>query len=350
MKAAVLTQYGHFEWKVVPDPEIRENQVLIRTEYAGICGSDMHVFHGDFKPRTKLPLIPGHEFAGIVAETGSAVRKYKKGDRVAVDPILWCGHCAACQIGHYPACSSLKLIGIDMDGGFGEAVAVPESMLYPVPQGLTPREAALVEIYSIGFHACNRARITGTDTVAIWGAGRVGQSILQAVRTKTRQTVFCIDRLKSRLAIARQAYPDIVAVNITEHDPVSLIHEQTEGRGVDVAFEAVGHAVEVPDRPNPVRGCVQCIRGAGTVCVLGLGDAPSPVLMKELIWKEARIMTSRVSHGEFSEVITNLDKGTLKPEALITAEFPGCEVQTAFERIDREPEKYLKILLRLSGS
>jgi L-gulonate 5-dehydrogenase len=349
MKAAVLTQYGHFEWKEVPEPEIREDEVLVRTEYAGICGSDVHVFHGDFKPRTKLPLIPGHEFSGIITETGTAVKKFKKGDRVSVDPIIWCGQCAACLIGHYPACSSLKLIGIDMDGGFGEAVAVPESMLYLIPSGLSPREAALVEIYSIGFHACNRAQVAGNDTVAIWGAGRVGQSILQAVRTKTAQPVFCIDVLNSRLSIARTAYPDVITINVTDQDPVSVIQDMTKGRGVDVAFESVGHAIAVSGRPNPVQGCVQCIRGAGKVCVLGLGDKPSPVLTKELIWKEACIVTSRVSHGEFREVIMNLDQGTLKPEVMISAEFPGREVQTAFERIENEPEKYLKILLRLSG-
>jgi threonine dehydrogenase-like Zn-dependent dehydrogenase len=349
MKAAVLTQYGHFEWKEVPEPKIRKNEVLVRTEYAGICGSDVHVFHGDFKPRTQLPLIPGHEFGGIIIETGTAVKKFKQGDRVTVDPIVWCGQCAACQIGHYPACTSLKLIGVDMDGGFGEAVAVPESMLYSIPSVLTPREAALVEIYSIGFHACNRAQIDRDDTVAIWGAGRVGQSILQAVRTKTSRPVFCIDVLNSRLSIARKAYPDSVTVNVREQDPVSVIYEMTKGRGVDVAFESVGHAITISGRPNPVQGCIQCIRGAGTVCVLGLGDKPSPVLTKELIWKEARIVTSRVSHGEFSEVIQNLEQGTLKPEVLISAEFPGSEVQTAFERIEKEPDKYLKILLRLSG-
>ena len=222
-------------------------------------------------------------------------------------------------------------------------------MLYSIPSRLTSREAALVEIYSIGFHACNRAQIDSNDTVVIWGAGRVGQSILQAVRTKTSQLVFCIDVLNSRLSIARKAYPDIVTVNVREQDPVSVIYEMTKGRGVDVAFESVGHAITISGRPNPVQGCIQCIRGAGTVCVLGLGDKPSPVLTKELIWKEARIVTSRVSHGEFSEVIQNLEQGTLKPEVLISAEFPGSEVQTAFERIEKEPDKYLKILLRLSG-
>jgi len=348
MKAAVLSEFGKFSWQDVPIPIIKDNEVLVKVGYAGICGSDMHVFHGDFKQRTPVPFIPGHEFAGVISEIGQKVKSHQVGDHVAVDPIIWCGQCAACQIGHYPACSSLKLIGIDMDGGFGEYVAVPEINLYKLPKDLSPRNAALIEIYSIGFHACNRVGLKQDDTTVIWGSGRVGQSILQAARTITQNQIFCVDVLDSQLEIAKQTYSDVTTINLKEQDPISIIKDVTNGRGVDVAFEAVGHAVSVPDRPNPVRGCVQTIRGAGTVCVLGLGDEPSPILMKELIWKEAKIVTSRVSHGEFKEAIQHLQEGHLKPEALISVEFPGSEIQNAFELLEKEPEKYLKVLLRIS--
>ncbi|MFC1569266.1 zinc-binding dehydrogenase [bacterium] len=348
MKAAVLTKYGQFTWQEVARPDIQENDVLVKVAYAGICGSDMHVYHGDFKPRTTLPLIPGHEFSGVVVEVGQNVQQYRAGDHVVVDPIIWCGECAACQVKHYPACASLKLIGIDMDGGFGEYVAVPEFNLYRLPENISIRDAALAEVYSIGFHACNRAGLKEDDTVAIWGTGRIGQSILQAVSTKTKNQIFCIDVLESRLASAKTAYPNIITINLQNQDPITVIREMTEGRNVDVAFEAVGHAVAVSNRPNPVRGCVQCIRGAGTVCVLGLGDEPSPILMKELIWKEAKIVTSRVSHGEFNEAVQHLDEGHLKPDALISAEFPGEDVQNAFTLLENEPEKYLKVLLKMT--
>ena len=350
MKAAVLKEYRNFIIDDVPKPRISENQVLVRSEYAGICGSDMHIFNGDFHPRTQVPFIPGHEFAGTIVETGSNVRSFKTGDMVAVDPIIWCGKCAACQLGHYPACTSLKLLGVDLDGGFGEYVAANENMLYKLEPHIPAKHAALVEVYSIGFHACNRAGLKKDDTAVIWGTGRIGQSVLQAARTITSNKIICIDIIDSRLENAKRAYTDIVTVNLLKEDPISVIKESTDGRGVDVAFEVVGHAESISNQPNPVAGCIKSIRGAGTVCVLGLGDNPSPILMKELIWKEAKIIASRVSHGEFRKAIDNLNAGKLKPESLISAEFELAYIQNAFELIKEAPEKYLKILLKITQS
>jgi len=348
MRAAVLKEYKNFSIEEVTKPQITEDQVLIKVEYAGICGSDMHIFGGDFHPRTPIPFVPGHEFAGTIVETGENITSYKTGDRVAVDPIIWCGKCAACEQGHYPACTSLKLLGVDLDGGFGEYVAANESMLFILEPHTPAKHAALVEVYSIGFHACNRAGLKKDDTVVIWGTGRIGQSVLQAARTITSNKIICIDLIESRLQNAKNAYPDIITVNLLKTDPLEVIKTSTNGRGVDVAFEVVGHAENIPDRPNPIAGCIKSIRGAGTVCVLGLGDDPSPILMKELIWKEAKIVASRVSHGEFKTAIENLNAGKLKPESLISAEFDLSEVQNAFELIKKSPEKYLKILLKIA--
>ncbi|MFO7656124.1 MAG: alcohol dehydrogenase catalytic domain-containing protein [Bacteroidales bacterium] len=346
MKAAVLEQYRKFSWKEVEQPEISENEVLIRVKYAGICGSDQHIFLGEFHPRTHVPMIPGHEFAGEIVKTGSAIKQYKTGDRVAVDPIIWCGKCPACQRHHYPACTSLKLVGVDMDGGFAEYMKAPENMLYKISQNISDEHAALVEILSIGFHACNRAGVKENDTLVIWGAGKVGQTILQAARTKSKNTLIMVDMLDKRLNIAKNAYPDIHVINIAKEDPVKRIKEITNGVGVDIAIEAVGHFKEIEGKVNPVRGCIQSIRGAGTVCVLGLGDEVTPVLFKELIWKEAKIVASRVSHGEFAETIENLNMGTLKPDALISDILTGADAQHAFEMLENEPENHLKILLK----
>lgn len=345
MNAAVLTEYKKVEWKSVDIPEISGNEVLVKVGYACMCGSDQHVFLGEFHPRTRLPLIQGHEFAGTIVETGPDVRSFKEGDRVAVDPIIWCGHCPACLRHHYPACSTLKLVGIDLDGGFSEYMKVPETMLYKVTDKISDRHAALVEVLSIGFHACNRAKVCAGDRVVIWGAGKVGQSILQALRTKTDNTVIMVDLIDERLDLAKQAYNDIHIINASAENANDRIKEITGGEGVDVAFEAVGHAKELPGVVNPVRGCIQAIRGAGTVCVLGLSSEPSPIVMKELIWKEGIIMTSRVSHGEFAETIENMNLGKLKPDALVTDIIHPSLTQKAFEMLEYEPHKHLKIQL-----
>jgi threonine dehydrogenase-like Zn-dependent dehydrogenase len=346
MNAAVLTEYRKIEWKQVSVPEISDNEVLIKVSYACICGSDQHVYLGEFDPRTSVPLIQGHEFAGVIVQTGPEVQHFKTGDRVAVDPIIWCGHCPACLRGHYPACTSLKLVGIDLDGGFSECMKVPETMLYRVTEGISDEHAALVEVLSIGFHACKRAAVKPDDKVVIWGAGKVGQSILQALKTKTSNTVIMVDILDERLAIAKKAYDDIHVVNALHADAIEKIKELTQDEGVDIAFEAVGHAREIPGLVNPVRGCIQAIRGGGKVCVLGLSSEPSPIVMKELIWKEGTIVTSRVSHGEFAETIANLNLGTLKPDALVTDILHPSQAQHAFEMLEAEPEKHLKVLLK----
>jgi threonine dehydrogenase-like Zn-dependent dehydrogenase len=345
MQAAVLKEYGQFEWKQMPQPEITDSEVLVKVSFAGICGSDQHIFKGEFHPRTPIPFVPGHEFAGVVTRVGKNVNKFKEGDQVVVDPIIWCGTCPACKIKHYPACTSLKLIGVDMDGGFGEYINVPEHTLYKVKQDIPIKYAALVEVLSIGFHACNRAKVQQNDTVVIWGAGKVGQCIMQAVRTKTTNTVILVDIADKRLALAKKYYPDIHTINSRNEDPVEKIMSITDNKGVDIAFEAIGHFEEIPGRMNPIRSCIQSIRGAGTVCVLGLGPDPIPLLIKELIWKEAKIVASRVSHGEFAETIANLEKGTLKPDALITDILSPNEIQQGFEMLENDPENHLKILL-----
>lgn len=347
MKASVLTKYRQVQWQEVETPKIQDSEVLVKVSYAGICGSDQHIFNGEFHPRTSTPLIMGHEFGGTLVEVGSGVSGFRVGDRVAVDPIYWCGQCPACQLHHYPACTTLKLIGVDSDGGFGQYVAVKGFMLHKIAPNVTDRQAAMIELLSIGFHACKRAGLAKNDTLAIFGSGRVGQSILQAARTITDNTIYMVDILANRLAMAGNTWDNVVTINSMEHDPVSVLRELTGGRGVDVAIEAVGHAHPVERQAHPVCQCVEAIRGAGTVCVLGLSDEPVSLVMKKLIWKEARLIASRVTHGEFADTIAHLSKGHLKPDALVSCEMPVSEAQHAFELLESKPQDYLKILLAI---
>ncbi|WP_297086378.1 alcohol dehydrogenase catalytic domain-containing protein [uncultured Draconibacterium sp.] len=345
MKAAVLTKYNRVEWKEVNKPSSKSGEVLIKVTYGCICGSDQHIHTGEFHPRTKLPLIMGHEFGGVVVEVGKDVNGWEVGDKVAPDPIIWCGKCPACLKGHYPACTSLKLIGIDMDGGFCEYISLPPSMLYKVPASIPDEHVALIEVLSIGCHAKNRANVQENDSIVIWGSGKVGLCILQAVRTVTNNTVFMVDILEERLAIGPKYYSNVIAINASKENPVERIKKETDGKGVDIAFEAVGHPEEAENTVNPVVGCIRSIVGGGKVCVLGLGAEPAAVVFKELIWKEGTILTSRVSHGEFAEAIEHLTNNRLKPEALISKILHGSETQNGFEVLAKDPEKNIKILL-----
>lgn len=241
VKAAVIKEYGKIAIEELKKPALGDNEVLVRVRYASICGSDQHIFKGEFHPRTQLPLIPGHEFAGIVEEAGKNVKKIFPGDKAAVDPIIWCGRCVACKTGHYPACTSLKLVGIDLNGGFAEYISVPDNMVYHVPQHVSDENAALAEILSIGFHASSRAGLSANDDIFIAGSGKVGNSILHAAKTITTGKIIMAGVLDERLEFAKSAFSDVYTVNATKYDPVEFVKEVTGGRGVDIAFEAVGH-------------------------------------------------------------------------------------------------------------
>jgi 2-desacetyl-2-hydroxyethyl bacteriochlorophyllide A dehydrogenase len=347
LKASVIREYGKIILEEVKKPQLLDNHVLVKVKYASICGSDQHIFKGEFHPRTKLPLIPGHEFAGVIEEIGKDVKNLSTGEKVTVDPIMWCGMCSACKAGHYPACTSLKLIGIDLDGGFAEYVSVPSHMVYKVPNHISDEHAVLVEILSIGFHALARAGLGKEDDILIVGSGKVGQSILHSAKTMTGGKIILADILDERLSIASSAFPDIYTLNLRQSDPIAFVEELTDGKGVDIAFEAVGHEVPVEGRFNPVRTCINAIKGGGKVCVLGLSDHPAEILMKELIWKEARIIAARVSHGEFAKVIEALGNGTLNPASMITGILNLEDAQKGFELLEKEPGKHLKILLKV---
>lgn len=349
MKAAVLESYKKFAWTEMATPSCGDDDVLVRIRYASICGTDMHIFSGDFHPRTPVPFIPGHEMGGVVEKTGKNVQGFHVGDKVAVDPIIWCGNCPACQRKHFPACTRLKLLGVDQDGGFAEFVVAKPHMLFVTSPELPDQYVALAEIYGIGFHANKRANTQKGDVLAIWGAGRVGQVILQAARTITEAPIYIVDPLDNRLDIATQSYPNVIGINPHNENPVDAILERTEGKGVDIAFEAVGHAIHIEGVQHPMRSAIQSLRGGGIVCTLGLSDEPAPVVFKELIWKEAKIVTSRVSDGEFTDVINCLNQGLLKPEMLISEILPAEEIQSAFEMVENEKEKYLKVLLDFSS-
>ena len=156
-----------------------------------------------------------------------------------------------------------------------------------------------------------------------------------------------MDIVEQRLQIPLEAYDNVIIINARKEDPLAVIKAFTGGSGVDIAIEAVGHAEKIDGRVNPIQSCIGAIRGAGSVCVLGLTAEQTSLFMRDLIWKEAKIITSRVSHGEYSEAIAHLSRGNLHPELLISEIMPAANIQQAFDLLENNPEKYLKILLKL---
>ncbi|MBA2521088.1 MAG: alcohol dehydrogenase catalytic domain-containing protein, partial [Chloroflexia bacterium] len=202
MRAAVTTAPGTIEVRDRAEPAAGPGEALIRVERVGICGSDLHIYHGT-SPYVAYPRTQGHEFAGKVVAFGSGYSgPVHVGDRVAVEPLLPCGECYPCRQGRSNCCAKLRVLGAHVDGAMCELIAIPTERLYPTGD-LDPELAALVEPVSIGVQAAARGQIGPEDTVMIFGAGPIGQAALLAA-TDRGARVMVVDRLASRLALARR--------------------------------------------------------------------------------------------------------------------------------------------------
>ena len=345
MKAAIL--YGDRDIRLgnAPDPEVGPGQVLLQIGHAGICGTDVHIYRGEFHERVKFPAIPGHEFGGTIVELGRGVTGWQKGDRVAVDPIFACHACPACLSGRINACTTLKLLGVDVNGGFGQFLAVPTAQLFRLPENVPMKYVPMVEMYALGHHVLGRGHVQPGETVAILGVGRLGLSVLDVLCHKAgAATTIVTDVQDFRLETARQLGAEHI-INVTCEDPVARVLDITRGAGVDCVIECIGHFHEVPGQEAPLGQAVRMIRNGGRVVTAGLGDQLSAVHFRTLVMKEAEIIASRVTLGEFPRALRLMEKNLLHPELLVTHELPLRDVSAAFRQVDSEDPRTIKIVL-----
>ncbi len=350
MKAAILYADRQIRLGDAPEPKIRPDQVLISPRYCGICGTDLHIYRGEFHDRVKYPSIQGHEFGGIVEEVGVEVKGLKSGDRVAVDPIIPCHGCAACLTGHINACRTLKLLGVDLDGGFGQYVAVPSNNIYPLPDNVAMDCVPMVEMYGLGNHILRRGQVQPGETVAILGADRLGLSVLDVLCHSASASLTVVTDLEPfRLERARALGADYV-IDIRCDEPVARVMDLTDGAGLDCVIECVGHYHLIDGQEPPLGQAVRMIRNGGRIVTAGLGEQLSPVHFKTLVLKEAQLIASRVTRGEFPRALRMLSRGLLHPELLITSRMPLGDVAAAFDKVDREDAGTIKIVLDVHGT
>ena len=345
MKAAIL--YGDREIRMgtAPDPSIRADEVLVRSDAAGICGTDVHIYRGEFHDRVKYPAIQGHEFGGVIEEVGRDVKAWKPGDRVAVDPIIPCHGCPACHEGHINACRTLRLLGVDMDGGFGQYVAVPQNSLFALPDSVPMKHASMVEMYGLGHHVLARA---GCSRARPWSFSAQASSACRCStccvtgRTRARPWSPTCSRSGWR---PRASWAPSTRSTSRARTRCSACWSSPAGVGADCVIECVGHYHEAAGLRAPLADAVKMIRNGGRVVTAGLGEQLSPVHFKTLVMKEATIVATRVTAGEFPRAIRLMSKGLLHPELLITHEVPMSEVTQAFATVDRDEPSTIKVVL-----
>jgi 2-desacetyl-2-hydroxyethyl bacteriochlorophyllide A dehydrogenase len=349
MRAAILYNDRDIRPGEAPDPRIGPEEVLVAPSFAGICGTDLHIYRGEFKERVKYPAIQGHEFGGTIIECGRDVVGLQVGDRVVVDPIISCHACPACLTGRINACRSLKILGVDLDGGFGQIVAAPASHILPLPESIPMEYSPMVELYGIAHHVLQRGQVQPGETVAILGAGKVGLSVLDVLCHKAGAALtIATDLHDFRLELARRLGADDT-INVTRVNPVERVMELTRGQGVDCVIEAIGHFHEIPGQAAPLEQAVRMIRSAGRIVTVGLGEQMSAVHFKTLVLKEAQMIASRVTLGEFPRAIRLMAKGLLHPELLVTHKMTMREVAAAFTKVDQEEPETIKIVLDIQA-
>jgi 2-desacetyl-2-hydroxyethyl bacteriochlorophyllide A dehydrogenase len=237
MRAVVWETPGKLAVTEVPDPSPGHGQLVVKVGACGICGTDVHIADGEFPP-TPYPIVPGHEFAGRVVAVGDGVPgEWREGTRVAVDPSLFCGHCPACHAGRGNLCANWNAIGDTVDGAFAEYVAVPHRNAYPIPDGVSDAQGALIEPLSCAVHGLRRiGPVVGQDALVL-GAGTMGLLLMQLLNRAGARSVAVVDRKASRLEAATAVGAASVAQDVSALD-LPTVSVAVDATGAPAAIEA----------------------------------------------------------------------------------------------------------------
>jgi threonine dehydrogenase-like Zn-dependent dehydrogenase len=306
MKALVYTAPRRLEVLELADPVPKDGEVLVRVRAAGVCGSDLHGFLGRSKKRVP-PLILGHEFTGEVA----ANRDAHLGGAVAVYPIISCGTCEYCASEREHLCPARRVFGLDFHGGLAEYAAVPSRCLFSIPTSMSFVEGSLVEPLANAVHVIGRCPDVRGRTGLVYGAGPIGMLCAFVARQKGARVIIVVDRNAHRLDRLRELAADIT-IDSSQRDPVASLLEQTGGRGVDFAIDAVGNA---ECRQNSIT----CTASGGTVICIGLEEEVCSVDTRPVVTREVDIRGAYAySRSDFAEALSMLDRKLLPWSRLVT--------------------------------
>jgi L-iditol 2-dehydrogenase len=341
MKSLLLSEYNHLEIADMPLPVVGPDEVLVRVEACGICGSDVHGYDGSSGRRIP-PIVMGHEAAGTVAAVGAQVRGYAEGDRVTFDSTVYCGRCSFCLSGDVNLCDNRQVIGVSCGdyrrhGAFAEFVVVPERILYHLPATISFAQAAMLEAVSVALHAVRVSEARGGETALILGAGMIGLLTLQAARAAGCSPVLVADVDATRLELAQQAGADRI-INSSTENLLAEVHKHTGGRGVDLAFEAVG-------RNQTVAAAIDCTRKGGTVTLIGNIQPEVTLPLQKVVSRQIRLQGSCASAGEYPQAIELIANGKIIVGSLITAIAALEEGPRWFERLHAGEPNLMKIIL-----
>lgn len=337
MKALQVVRPNQMEFIETPKPAIDEkNNVLIKIKAAGVCGSDIGIYHGSNAAAT-YPRVIGHEIVGVVEEIGKGVARVNVGDRVIIDQVTACGHCYACRKGRPNVCEHLKVRGVHIDGGYREYMAVPENDVYLLSEGLSFQDAVMIEPTTIAVQCCSRARLEKEDAVMIIGAGALGTSLLRIVRLYHPQQIIMVDIDDSKLQECLKNGATHV-INSRNEDVSEAAHRLTDGYGPTLVIDAACV------KGSFLNAC-KSAGNAGRVITMGFSVAPDEINQFVITSKELDVRGSRLQNRKFQEVIDLVNAGKVDLTGAVSHTFPFEQGKEAFAFADSRDPAIRKIAL-----
>lgn len=340
-----MPEKQHFVIEEGEMPHARRGAVVVRIEYCGICGSDMHFFKDGAIGIRKAPpnFILGHECAGTVVEIGEYVTDLKVGDRVALEPGLPCGKCEFCRKGQYNLCRDMHFMAAAMpptQGALRDYIQYPAEWCFKLPDNVSTMEGAMIEPLSVGMHAASRGEVGMGKTVLVIGVGTIGFMTVLACRAMGASKIIVSDSLDNRLALAARFGAD-VTINITAEDAVERVMQETDGFGCDVVFEASG-------APAALASTWKYVKNGGAIVNVGNAGGEVPYLFGELARKEADIRSVWRYRHTYPAAIEAVSRGVIPLKDIEPTVFPFEKAEEAFHYAIEQRAKVLKTMIRLS--
>ena len=336
MKAVQIVEPGRVQVAEIAKPTLSAGEILVKICYVGFCGSDLNTYLGR-NPMVVLPVIPGHEVGAVIEEIGSGVPEgFEKGMSVTVNPYTNCGKCSSCRNRRVNACEHNETLGVQRNGVMTEYAVLPWEKVLPAEE-MSPRDCALIEPMSVGFHAVSRGQVTDIDVVMVVGCGMIGLGAI--VRASLRgATVIAVDLDDEKLSLAKK-----IGATYTINSKTENVHEKvqeyTDGYGADVVIEAVGSPVTYVMAVNEVGF-------TGRVVCIGYAKSEVSFQTKYFVQKELDIRGSRNAMPEdFRAVINYLNKGTCPIDDLISGIFRVDEAGKALKMWSENPGKVFRMLV-----
>jgi 2-desacetyl-2-hydroxyethyl bacteriochlorophyllide A dehydrogenase len=341
MKALVLEEYKKLVYKDVPDPEIQDNEVLVKVKACGICGSDVHGFDGSTGRRIP-PLIMGHEASGIIVKTGDEVKEWNSGDRVTFDSTVYPLNDWFTLNGMYNLSDNREVLGVSpgtykRHGAFAEYIAIPQHILYKIPDNVSFEQAAMVEAVAVALHSINISGKQTSDKCVVVGAGMIGTFILKLLKLSGAPCIIAVDINDQRLENAKKAGADHTFLSV-DPDLESKISALTGNRGADISFDAVGIT-------DSLSIAINSLRKGGKAVLIGNTAASVEFPLQKVVTRELKILGSCAIRGEYEVILDLLQKGKLSVDDQISAVVPLSEGATWFEKLYKKKEGLNKVIL-----